>query len=331
MNDRERAMVKAIQVQEYGGPEVLSYTDVELPPPGPGEVRLRHTAIGVNFIDVYFRSGQYKAPALPFTPGNEGAGVVVAVGEGVTGFAPGERVAYAGALGGYAEERNIPAQFLVKLTDGISDETAAAMMLKGLTAQYLLRRTYRVEPGFTVLFHAAAGGVGLIACQWAKHLGCTVIGTVGSQEKADLARQNGCDHVILYREEDFAARVKELTGGQGCEVVYDGVGKDTFPASLDCLKPFGMFVSFGSSSGPIAAFDMSVLAQKGSLYATRPTLFTHIGRRETLDAMAADLFQVVSSGAVKIPVHHRAKLSEAADVHRALEGRQTTGATVMTP
>jgi NADPH2:quinone reductase len=324
-------MVKAIQVQEYGGPEVLSYTDVEVAPPGAGEVRVRHNAIGVNFIDTYFRTGQYQAPALPFTPGSEGAGIVVAAGEGVTDFQPGERVAYAGSLGSYAEERNIPAQFLVKIPEGVSDETAAAMMLKGLTAQYLLRRTYRVEPGFTILFHAAAGGVGLIACQWAKHLGCTVIGTVGSQEKADLARRNGCDHVILYRQEDFVARVKEITGGLGCEVVYDGVGKDTFPASLDCLKPFGMFVSFGSSSGPIDAFNLGVLAQKGSLYATRPTLFTHISRRETLDAMAADLFQVVSSGAVKIPVHHRAKLSEAADVHRALEGRQTTGATVMTP
>src|SRR4051812_11199433 len=290
MNDRERAMVKAIQVQEYGGPEVLSYTDVELPPPGPGEVRLRHTAIGVNFIDVYFRSGQYKAPTLPFTPGNEGAGVVVAVGEGVTGFAPGERVAYAGALGGYAEERNIPAQFVVKLADGISDETAAAMMLKGLTAQYLLRRTYRVEPGFTVLFHAAAGGVGLIACQWAKHLGCTVIGTVGSRDKEALALENGCDHVILYRDEDFVSRVKEITGGALCDVVYDGVGKATFPMSLDCLRPFGMFVSFGSASGPIDAFNIGLLAQKGSLFATRPTLFTHAAKRETLLSMADDLF-----------------------------------------
>jgi NADPH2:quinone reductase len=322
-------MVKAIQIQEYGGPEVLSYAEVEVSPPGPGEVRVRHHAIGVNYIDTYFRSGQYQAPSLPFVPGNEGAGVVVAVGDGVTGFQPGERVAYAGALGSYAEERNIPAQFLVKLTDNISDETAAAMMLKGLTAQYLLRRTYRVEPGFTVLFHAAAGGVGLIACQWAKHLGCTVIGTVGSQEKADLARSNGCDHVILYRRDDFVARVKEITGGAGCEVVYDGVGRDTFPASLDCLKPFGMFVSFGASSGPIDAFDIGILAKKGSLYATRPTLFTHIARRETLIQMAAELFEVVSSGTVKIPVHHRARLSEAADVHRALEGRETTGATVM--
>src|SRR5215210_4552295 len=324
-------MVKAIQIQEYGGPEVLSYADVDASPPGPGEVRVRHHAIGVNFIDTYFRSGQYQAPALPFVPGNEGAGVIVAVGEGVTGFQTGERVAYAGSLGSYAEERNVDAKALLKLADGIDYETAAAMMLKGLTAQYLLRRTFRVEPGFTVLFHAAAGGVGLIACQWAKHLGCTVIGTVGSQEKADLARQNGCDHVILYRQEDFVARVKEITGGHGCEVVYDGVGKDTFPASLECLKPFGMFVSFGSSSGPIDAFNIGILGQKGSLYATRPTLFTHIALRETLDTMAADLFQVVSSGAVKIPVHHRAKLSEAAEVHRALEGRQTTGATVMFP
>jgi NADPH:quinone reductase len=324
-------MVKAIRVHQYGGPEVLSYEDVEVPAPGPGEVQVRHNAVGVNYIDTYFRSGQYQAPSMPFTPGNEGAGVVAAVGEGVTGFRPGERVAYAGALGAYAETRNIPAQFLVKITDDVSDETAAAMMLKGLTAQYLLRRTYRVEPGFTILFHAAAGGVGLIACQWAKHLGCTVIGTAGSEAKADLARQNGCDHVILYRQEDFVARVKEITGGAGCEVVYDGVGKDTFPGSLDCLKPFGMFVSFGASSGPIDAFNLGILGQKGSLYATRPTLFTHIARRETLDAMAAELFQVVASGAVKIPVHHRAKLSEAADVHRALEGRQTTGATVMTP
>jgi NADPH2:quinone reductase len=324
-------MVKAIRVHQYGGPEVLSYEDVEVPAPGPGEVQVRHNAVGVNYIDTYFRSGQYQAPSMPFTPGNEGAGVVAAVGEGVTGFRPGERVAYAGALGAYAEERNIPAQFLVKITDDVSDETAAAMMLKGLTAQYLLRRTYRVEPGFTILFHAAAGGVGLIACQWAKHLGCTVIGTVGSEAKADLARQNGCDHVILYRQDDFVARVKEITGGAGCEVVYDGVGKDTFPGSLDCLKPFGMFVSFGASSGPIEAFNLGILGQKGSLYATRPTLFTHIARRETLDAMAAELFQVVASGAVKIPVHHRAKLSEATDVHRALEGRQTTGATVMTP
>jgi NADPH:quinone reductase len=254
------------------------------------------------------------------------------VGEGVNEVAVGQRVAYAAPpLGAYAEARLMPADRLVAIPDGIADEQAAAMMLKGMTAHYLLRRTFRVQPGQTILFHAAAGGVGLIACQWAKHLGCTVIGTVGSQEKADLARSNGCDHVILYRRDDFVARVKEITGGAGCEVVYDGVGRDTFPASLDCLKPFGMFVSFGASSGPIDAFDIGILAKKGSLYATRPTLFTHIARRETLDQMAAELFEVVSSGTVTIPVHHRASLSDAAEVHRALEGRQTTGATVMTP
>src|SRR4051812_12324818 len=238
-------MVKAIRVHQYGGPEVLSYEDVEVPAPGPGEVQVRHNAVGVNYIDTYFRSGQYQAPSMPFTPGNEGAGVVTAVGEGVTGFRPGERVAYAGALGAYAETRNIPAQFLVKITDDVSDEAAAAMMLKGLTAQYLLRRTYRVEPGFTILFHAAAGGVGLIACQWAKHLGCTVIGTVGSEAKADLARQNGCDHVILYRQDDFAARVKEITGGGGGGGGFDGGGRGTLPASLDCPEPVGTFVGLG--------------------------------------------------------------------------------------
>jgi NADPH2:quinone reductase len=263
--------------------------------------------------------------------GNEGAGEVVEVGEGVSGFRPGDRVAYSATLGGYAEERNVEAKFLVKLTPGISDETAAAMMLKGLTAQYLLRRTFHVKSGDTILFHAAAGGVGLIACQWAKHLGCTIIGTVGSREKEKLARDNGCDHVILYRDEDFAKRVKEITKGEGCDVVYDGVGKATFPASLDCLKPFGLFASFGAASGAVDAFNMGLLAQKGSLYATRPTLFTHIAKRETLDAMAAELFAVVTSGAVKIPIHSRVKLSEAADAHRALEGRQTTGATVLLP
>ena len=324
-------MAKAIRVHQYGGPEVLSYETVEINDPGPGEVRVRHTAVGVNYIDVYFRSGQYAAPALPFVPGNEGAGEVVAVGEGVTEFKPGDRVAYAATLGSYAEERLIPAKMLVKRPDGIDDATGAAMMLKGLTAQYLLRRTHRVKGGDTILFHAAAGGVGLILCQWAKHLGCTVIGTVGSEDKAELARAHGCDHVILYRQDDFVARVKEITGGQGCEVVYDGVGKSTFPGSLDCLKPFGMFVSFGSASGPIDAFNIGLLGQKGSLYATRPTLFTHIAQREILEEMARDLFEVVSSGAVKIPVHARVPLSEAAEVHRRLEGRETTGATVLLP
>jgi NADPH:quinone reductase len=323
-------MAKAIRVHKHGGPEALTYEDVEIGKPGPGEVRIRQTAIGVNYIDTYYRTGMYPTN-LPFVLGNEGAGVVVEAGEGVSGFKPGDRVAYAATLGGYAEERTIEAKFLVKLTPGITDETAAAMMLKGLTAQYLLRRTFHVKPGDTILFHAAAGGVGLIACQWAKHLGATVIGTVGTQDKAKLAREHGCDHVILYREEDFAKRVKEITNGEGCDVVYDGVGKATFPASLDCLKPFGLFASFGAASGPIDAFNIGLLAQKGSLYATRPTLFTHTQKRETLDAMAKDLFEVVTSGAVKIPVHRRARLSEAADVHRALEGRETTGATVLLP
>ena len=323
-------MTKAIRIHEFGGPEVLKYEDVEIGAPGPGQVRVRHNVIGVNFIDIYYRSGMYPAE-LPFTPGNEGAGVVAAVGEGVTAFKPGDRVAYAATLGSYAEERLIDAKFLVKLNDRVEDETAAAMMLKGLTAQYLLRRTYKVKSGDTILFHAAAGGVGLIACQWAKHLGCTVIGTVGSADKAELAKQNGCDHVILYREENFAERVKEITKDALCEVVYDGVGKATFPGSLDCLKPFGMFVSFGASSGPIDAFNIGILAAKGSLYATRPTLNTHTAGRETLDEISKSLFEAVKSGAVEIAIHKRARLSEVADVHRALESRQTTGATIMQP
>jgi NADPH2:quinone reductase len=324
-------MGRAIRVHEHGGPEVLRIEEVPTPQPGPGEIRVRHTAIGVNFIDTYFRTGLYKPPALPFTPGNEGAGVVEAVGEGVGELGIGERVAYAATLGSYADERILPARSVVRIPDGIDDDTAAAMMLKGMTAQYLLRRTYAVKPGDTILFHAAAGGVGLIISQWAKHLGCTVIGTVGSADKADLAREHGCDHVILYREEDFVARVKEITGGAGCAVVYDGIGKATFPASLDCLRPFGTFVSFGNASGPVPPFDLALLSQKGSLFATRPTLFTHIAKREDLEAIAGELFEVVRSGAVKIPVHARAKLSEAAEVHRALEGRETTGATVLHP
>jgi NADPH:quinone reductase len=323
-------MVKAVVVHRFGGPEVLSYEDVEVGDPGPGEVRLRQTAIGVNYIDTYFRTGVYPAN-LPFVLGNEAAGEVLAVGEGASGFKPGDRVAYVTTLGGYAEERVVTAKALVKVPDGVSDETAAAMMLKGMTAQYLLHRTYRVKPGDTILFHAAAGGVGLIACRWAKHLGATVIGTAGSEEKAKLARENGCDHVIQYRDEDFVARVKEITGGKLCDVVYDGVGKATFPGSLDCLKPFGMFASFGSASGPIDAFNIGILAQKGSLYATRPTLTTHIATREGLDEISSSLFDAVKRGAVKIAINKRVKLSEAADVHRALEGRQTTGATIMRP
>ena len=324
-------MPKAIRVHQYGGPEAMVYEDIPTPEPGPGQIRVRQTAIGVNFIDIYFRSGQYKAAGLPFTLGKEGAGVVDALGEGVTDFRVGERVAYAGAVGTYAEEVVVDTKGVVHVPDAVPDETAAAMMLKGLTAHYLLRLTYRVQPGDTILFHAAAGGVGLIATQWAKHLGATVIGTVGTEEKAALAKEHGCDHVILYRDEDFSARVREITGGKGVPVVYDGVGKATFPASLDCLSPRGVFASFGSASGPIEAFDIGLLAAKGSLYATRPTLFTHIATREQLDANAAELFEVVASGAVKIPIHSRAKLADAAQVHRDLADRQTTGATVMVP
>ncbi len=324
-------MTKAVRVHNYGGPEVLRYEDVEVGRPGPGQLRVRHHAIGVNYIDTYFRTGQYPAPSLPFVLGNEAAGQVVEVGEGVAGFKPGDRVAYVITLGNYAEERLADVKFVVKLPASVDYDTAAAMMLKGMTVQYLLRRTFAVKPGDAILFHAAAGGVGLIATQWAKHLGATVIGTVGSKEKAELAKKNGCDHVILYREEDFAKRVREITKGEGVPVVYDGVGKATFQGSLDSLKPFGVLVSFGSASGPIEAFNLGILAQKGSLYVTRPTLMTHMAKRETLDEIAKDLFDVVSRGAVKIPIHSRRKLSEAEAVHRALEGRETTGATIMHP
>ncbi|WP_026871295.1 quinone oxidoreductase family protein [Inquilinus limosus] len=321
--------MKAIRVHRHGGPEVLAVEEIDIGRPGPGEVRVRHRAIGVNFVDIYFRSGEYAPPSLPFTPGNEGAGEVVAVGEGVTEFAPGDRVAYVETLGAYAEERNVPAHYVVRLPDAIDFETGAAMMLKGLTAQYLLRRTFRVGPGHTILMHAAAGGVGLILTQWAKHLGATVIGTVGSPEKAELARANGCDHVIDYR--DFAARVRDITNGEGCDVVYDGVGRATFPASLDCLRPFGTFVSFGSASGPIEPFDIMLLMKKGSLFATWQLLFEHLRRREDVLAMSAELFQVVAGGAVKVPVHARLPLAEAAEAHRRLETRQTTGATILLP
>ncbi|TVR07886.1 MAG: quinone oxidoreductase [Salinarimonadaceae bacterium] len=324
-------MPKAIRVHEHGGPEVMRYEDVTVGDPGPGELRIRHTAIGVNFIDTYFRSGLYPSASMPFVLGAEGAGVVVAVGKDVAGFKEGDRVAYVASPGSYAEERLLAAASVVKTPDGVSDETAAAMMLKGMTAQYLLRRTYAVKPGDVVLFHAAAGGVGLIACQWAKHLGATVIGTVGSHDKGELAKAHGCDHVIYYRDEDFVERVNEITGGERCHVVYDGVGKATFPASLDCLRPFGLFASFGSSSGPVDAFNIGILAQKGSLFATRPTLFSHIAKRKDLEEVSGELFDVVASGAVKIPIHSRAPLADAVAVHRALEGRETTGSTIMIP
>ena len=325
-------MSKRIVVRRLGGPEVLEIESFEPGQPGPGEVLLRQTAIGLNFIDTYFRTGLYPAPAgMPFTPGNEAAGVVEAVGDGVADLKPGQRVAYAGAFGAYADRRIVPARSLVPLPDAIGDEQAAAMMLKGMTAQYLLRQTYVVKPGDTILFHAAAGGVGLIACQWAKALGATVIGTVGSTDKAELARAHGCDHVILYKDEDVAARVREITGGKGVPVVYDGVGKATFMASLDCLKPRGLMVSFGNASGAVDAFNLGILSQKGSLYLTRPTLFTYTSTRDELLSTAADLFDVVGSGKVRIEINQRFPLAQAAGAHRALESRGTTGSTLLMP
>jgi NADPH2:quinone reductase len=325
-------MVAAVRVHKAGGPEVLTYEDVPVPAPGPGQIRIRNHACGVNFIDTYFRMGLYPSPVgMPFVSGNEGAGEVVAVGPGVTDIRVGDRVGYVSALGGYAAERLLPAERAVKLPDAISYEQAAAMMLKGMTTQYLLRRTYRVQKGDDVLIHAAAGGVGLIACQWANHLGANVIGTVGSKEKAEIAKKNGAHHVILYREEDFPAKVKEITGGRLCNVVYDGVGKATFPASLDCIRPLGMFVSFGSSSGQIDAFNINILQTKGSLFATRPTLNTYAAKREDLLAIAKDLFDVVASGAVKIPVNQKYPLEQAQKAHRDLESRGTTGSTILVP
>jgi NADPH:quinone reductase len=305
--------------------------EVELAPPGKGEVRLRQRAIGVNYMDVYQRTGFYAQASLPFTPGGEGAGDVVEVGPEVTGLKPGDRVVYSGATGGYADERNIEARLLFKLPKSISYETAAAMMLKGLTAQYLLRQTYRVRAGDTILIHAAAGGVGLILCQWGKALGATVIGCVGSAEKAALARKAGAKHAILYRDEDFAKRVDEITKGAKCHVVYDGVGKATFPASLDCLRPFGVFVSFGSASGGIEAFNIGLLAQKGSLFATRPTLFTFMADRARAEKMARELFRVVERGEVKIQIGGKWPLAQVADAHAALEKRETTGSLILLP
>ena len=325
-------MVAAVRVHKVGGPEVLTYEDVPVAEPGPGQVKVRNHACGVNFIDTYFRMGMYPSPVgLPFVSGNEGAGEVIAVGPGVTEVKVGDRVGYVSGLGAYAAERLLPADRAVKLPDNISYEQAAAMMLKGLTVQYLVRQTYKVQKGDNVLIQAAAGGIGLIACQWANHLGANVIGTVGSKEKAELARKHGAHHTILYRNEDFPAKVKEITGGKMCAVVYDGVGKDTFPASLDCLKPLGMFVSFGSASGQIEAFNINILQTKGSLFATRPTLNTYAAKREDLLKMASELFQVVGSGAVKIPVNQKYPLKDAQKAHRDLEGRTTTGSTILLP
>jgi NADPH2:quinone reductase len=325
-------MVAAVRVHKAGGPEVLTFEEVEVAAPGPGQIRVKQHACGVNFIDVYFRMGMYPSPVgMPFVAGNEGAGEVVAVGAGVTEFKVGDRVGYVTALGCYAAERLVAADRAVKVPANISFEQAGAMMLKGMTVQYLVRRTFKIEKGMNILMHAAAGGVGLILCQWANHLGANVIGTVGSKDKAELAKANGCHHTILYRDEDFVARVKEITGGKLCNVVYDGIGKTTFPASLDCISPLGMFVSFGSASGQIDAFNINILQQKGSLFATRPTLNTYAAKREDLLAIANDLFAVVGSGAVKIPVNQKYALRDAAKAHRDLEGRATTGSSILIP
>lgn len=324
-------MVAAVRVHKHGGPEVLTFEDIEIPAPGAGQIRIRQQACGVNFIDTYFRVGMYQAPTMPFVSGNEGAGEVIAVGPGVSDVKVGDRVAYVAPLGGYAAERLLPADRAVKLPDGISYEQAAGMMLKGMTVQYLLNRTFKVERGTTILLQAAAGGVGQLAAQWANHLGATVIGTVGSKDKAKLAKEAGCHHVILYREEDFVARVKEITGGKLCDVVYDGIGKTTFPASLDCLRPLGMFVSFGSASGPIDAFNINILQTKGSLYCTRPTLNNYTATRADLLMTANDLFDKVASGKVRIPVNQTYALKDAQKAHRDLEGRATTGSSILVP
>lgn len=325
-------MAAVVRVHETGGPEVLRFEATEPGRPGPGQVLLRQTAVGLNYIDVYFRSGVYPPPALPFTPGLEAAGVVEEVGSEVGDISVGQRVAYAAPpLGAYAEQRLMPADRLVPLPDAIRDEQAAAMMLKGMTAHYLLRRTFPVQRGQTILFHAVAGGVGLIACQWAKHLGATVIGTVGSAEKAELARAHGCDHPIRYDREDVVSRVKEITDGKGVPVVYDSVGKDTFDRSLDCLAPLGMMVSFGQSSGNVPPLNLGILSQKGSLFVTRPTLMTYTSARADLLTAAGELFDVVGKGAVRIEINQRFALRDAAAAHRALESRKTTGSTILQP
>lgn len=322
-------MTKAIRFHEYGGPEVLHVEDVTLNDPEPGEVRVRQAACGINFLDTYQRSGLYKVP-LPSGAGSEGAGVVESVGSEVAWLKPGDRVAYAGGpVGAYAEARNMPADRLCLLPDGLSFEQGAAMMLKGMTVQYLIRRTYQVQPGDTVLFHAASGGVGLLACQWLKALGATVIGTAGTEEKCALACRHGADHCINYRTGNFVERVKAITGGVGVPVVYDSVGKDTFLGSIQCLRPFGLLVSFGNASGPVPPFEPGLLAQNGSLYFTRPTLFTHIAKRADLETISKDLFDIVLSGKVKITVDQHYALADAAQAHRELEARKTTGSSVL--
>ena len=325
-------MNHAIRVSETGGPEVMQWESVEVPSPGPSEILLRHTAVGLNYIDVYFRSGVYPAPQLPFTPGLEGAGVVEAVGEEVTDLAPGDRVGYAAQpLGAYSESRLMPADRVVRLPEGIDDRVAAAMMLKGMTVQYLLRSTVALKAGDTILFHAAAGGVGLIACQWAKHLGVTMIGTVGSKEKGALAHAHGCTHTVLYNEENFVDRVQELTDGNGVDAVYDSVGRDTFHQSLDCLRTRGTLVLFGQSSGKVEPFDPALLSGKGSLFLTRPTLFNYTAGRADLLHCASELFDVLQSGAVKADINQEYPLSDVQRAHQDLEGRRTTGATLLLP
>ncbi len=324
-------MVKAVRVHSYGGPEALSVDEIEVGAPGPGEVLVRHTAVGLNFIDTYHRSGLYKLERLPHTLGVEGAGVIEAAGAEVTDLAPGDRVAYAGSIGSYCEMRVMDAGRLVKLPDGIGDQQAAAMMLQGMTVRYLIRRVHEIAPGETVLIHAAAGGIGLIFCQWAKHLGATVIGTVSSDQKAALAEAHGCDHPIVYTREDFVARVRQLTDGAGVPVVYDSVGKETWQGSLDCLAPKGLMVSFGNASGPAPAFTVLDLMARGSLFVTRPVLAHYTASREDLLESANDLFDVVASGAVKIEINQRYALGEAEDAHRDLEGRHTTGSSILIP
>ena len=321
-------MTHAIRIHESGGPEVLKWEDVEVGNPGPGQAKVRQEAAGLNYIDVYHRTGLYPQ-TFPFTPGVEGAGVVEAVGPGVNGLSVGDRVAYAGPIGGYAEERLIDAGRLVKLPDSISTELAAAAMLQGMTAWMLLRAVHRVEPGETILIHAAAGGVGLIVCQWAKALGATVIGTVSSDEKAELARTHGCDHPIVYTRQDFVAEVARITEARKLPVVYDSIGRDTFMQSIDCLAPRGMMVSFGNASGPVDPISPSLLAQKGSLFLTRPTLFNYIATRAELERASTELFDMIASGKVKIEIKQRFALQDAAKAHRALEARQTTGSTVL--
>lgn len=325
-------MSKAIRIHRPGGPEEMVWEEVEVAPPGPGQVLLRQTAVGLNYIDVYHRNGLYPLPAMPAILGMEAAAVVEAVGQGVADLRPGQRVAYASPPpGAYAERRLMPADRVVPLPDAIDDLQAAAMMLQGMTAQYLLRRTYRVQPGDAILVHAAAGGVGTILCQWGRHLGATVIGTVGSDEKAELARSNGCAHVIVYTREIFAERVRALTEGAGVAVVYDGVGKTTFEGSLDCLRPLGMMVSYGNASGPVAPFEPAILSQKGSLFFTRPTLMHYTAKTEDLRAAARELFDVVIGGHVRIHVNQTYPLAEAARAHADLEARRTTGSTVLLP